>query len=711
MIEPETTVDQVERFRELLDAVEDPLFLVDPSGAVIIGNPAGAALLDTRPDMLAGSSIWEGGEGHSGLIHKAAIKKVRDSRLPAQIETVKDGTVLEVRLYPILDPEGAVVRIAVYVHDLARRRQMEEALHQVEEMYKNIYENATEGIFQSSADGRFLSANPALAHIHGYDSPEELMTQVTDIPRQLYVDPERRKDLLSLLRRFGRAENFEARTRRKDGSIHWISINARLVRDKHGKPLYHEGTMRDITKRKENEEALRESEERYRTVVEHSNDGMAIITDNIHTYVNQRFVEMFEYSAPEEIVGTPTWVLVHPDEREMIRSLREQRDRGEPVSPRYEFKGVTKKGATIHLEASRTAMTYRGKPVSLVYLRDITERKKAEEALMESRNELERLNRAKGKAVNHISHELKTPLALSRGSLKMLRKMLTGAEPSDDPGKMLDILERNLDRLLEVSRETDQIIRASQDLEASALRNDMDRLEQRMEGLSEVSEDMLAHTRAIRLWIDRHTPTSRGRFKAIELLPFVDDTIEKVRYFARKRQVRIIREGGEERLHITMSPEILREILEALLKNAVKNTPDGGQVLVRIEKRGGMAWIDVIDTGVGISEENQPYVFDGLFHTTETDLYSSRGPYDFGAGGKGLDLLKLKVYAKRFGFELAMTSTRCPHIPTDRDICPGKVSDCLFVKSAQECALSGGSTFSVAFRASKASIREKRKKA
>jgi len=711
MIEPEPAIVQVERLRELLDAVEDPLLLADVSGAVIIGNPAGAALLDTRPDMLAGRAIWEGGEDHPGLIDKAVIEKVRDSRLPAQMEIAKDGTVLEVRLYPILDPGGMVARIAVYVHDLVRRRWMEEALHQVEEMYRNIYENATEGIFQSSAEGRFLSGNPALARIHGYDSPEELMAQITDISRQLYVDPERRKELLSLLGRFGRAENFEARTKRKDGSIHWISINARLVRDKDGKPLYHEGTMRDISSRKENEEALRESEERYRTVVEHSNDGMAIITDNVHTYVNQRFVEMFEYGAPEEIVGTPTWVLVHPDDREMMESLREQRDRGEPVSPRYEFKGITKKGATIHLEASRTSMTYRGKSVSLVYLRDITERKKAEEALMESRNELERLNRAKGKAVNHISHELKTPLALSQGSLKMLRRMLTGTEPAGDPGKMLDILERNLDRLLDVSKETDQIIRASQDLEASALRNDMDRLEQRMEGLSEVPEDMLAHTRAIRLWIDRHTPTGRGRFKVIELLPFVDDTIEKVRYFARNRQVRVVREGGDSRLHITMNQEILREILEALLKNAVKNTPDGGQVTVRIEKRGGMAWIDVIDTGVGISEENQPYVFDGLFHTTETDLYSSRGPYDFGAGGKGLDLLKLKVYAKRFGFELAMRSTRCPHIPTDRDICPGKISECLFVKSPQECALSGGSTFSIAFRASGASTRKKRRSA
>jgi PAS domain S-box-containing protein len=709
MSQSETMAEQLRTLRELLDAVEDPILLLDLSGSVVTGNAAAASLLNTTVDLLVDKHVYNGDGNNSGLIGPVNIEEVKTTRRPAQFELMKDGTTLEVRLYPVLDARGAVGRIAVYVHDVARRRRMEEALRQAEEMYRNIYENAREGIFQISLEGRFLSANPALARIHGYDSPQELIATTTDISKQLYADPERRRELISLLGRFGRAENFEARALRKDGSIHWISINARLVRDNAGNPLYHEGTMRDITKRKENEVALRESEERYRAVVEHSNDGIAILEGTIHTYVNQRFVEIFEYSTPEEIAGTPIGSLVHRDDRERVESLREQRDRGEPVPPRYEFRGVTKSGKIIHLEASGTSMTYRGRRVSLVYLRDITERKKAEESLIESRNELERLNRAKGKAVNHISHELKTPLALSRASVRILRRKLIGNEPPGDLTKMLDMLERNLDRLLEVSSETDEIFRASQDLEASGLRNDIDRLEQRMGSLGDVSEEMKTHTRAIKQWIDRHVPGSHGRFKVIEVVPLIENTIEKTGSFARRRHVRITLEGGANRLNIFMNPEVLQEVLEALLKNAIENTPDGGQVIVRIGNRGGITRIDVIDTGVGITEENQGFVFDGLFHATETDFYSSKRAYDFGAGGKGLDLLKLRVYAKRFGFQLTMTSTRCPHIPTDRDLCPGSIAECPYIGAVEECAVSGGTTFSVAFRTSEATTREKRK--
>ncbi len=94
---------------------------------------------------------------------------------------------------------------------------------------------------------------------------------------------------------------------------------------------------------------------------------------------------------------------------------------------------------------------------------------------------------------------------------------------------------------------------------------------------------------------------------------------------------------------------------------------------------------------------------DGLFHTKETALYASKKPYDFGAGGKGLDLLRMKVYGQRFGFDLSMISKRCVYIPTDRDQCPGDISRCPHVRNAKECATSGGTTFTVAFQPKKAS--------
>ncbi|MDI7261898.1 MAG: histidine kinase, partial [Thermodesulfobacteriota bacterium] len=98
-----------------------------------------------------------------------------------------------------------------------------------------------------------------------------------------------------------------------------------------------------------------------------------------------------------------------------------------------------------------------------------------------------------------------------------------------------------------------------------------------------------------------------------------------------------------------------------------------------------------------ITEENQKFIFDGLFHTQETDLYSSKRPYDFNAGGKGLDLLRIKVYGKRFGFDLSVGSRRCLYLPTDRDLCPGTISACPHCRGVEDCSASGGSTFCVSF--------------
>jgi signal transduction histidine kinase len=146
-----------------------------------------------------------------------------------------------------------------------------------------------------------------------------------------------------------------------------------------------------------------------------------------------------------------------------------------------------------------------------------------------------------------------------------------------------------------------------------------------------------------------------------------------------------------------MDIRILEGILEGLLKNAIENTPDEGVIRILLERKDGTPLLKVQDFGVGITEENQRYLFDGLFHTQETDLYTSKKPYDFNAGGKGLDLLRMKVYGQRFGFDLSVESRRCIYLPSDRDLCPGRISKCLHCRKLEDCFTSGGSTFFVSF--------------
>jgi PAS domain S-box-containing protein len=126
-----------------------------------------------------------------------------------------------------------------------------------EERYRRIFENALEGIYQTTPEGRYLNVNPAFVRIFGFASAEEMMLQVTDIGKQLYVNPEDRDRLKAALAEQGQVEGFEAQVRRKDGSTFWISLNAHAVRDGTGKILYYEGTNTDITGRKQAEEEVR----------------------------------------------------------------------------------------------------------------------------------------------------------------------------------------------------------------------------------------------------------------------------------------------------------------------------------------------------------------------------------------------------------------------------------------------------------------------
>ena len=813
---------------DLFNATEEVVLLMDRKGTILRANKNAARLYGVPMERLPGTSIYDLIPGDRVESSRGKVKTVLETRKPVRFEGRLEEKVFENWLYPVLYDRSEVQRIAIYVRDITERKRLEGIVKQTEEKYRNIYENAMEGIFQIGPDGGFISANPSLAHIHGYDSPEDLTKTVSDI-RSLYINPDDHHRLINLLFEQGAVQNYEAKMYRKDGSLQWISTNVRLVKDPQGKPLYYEGTMMDITNRKMAEEAFAESEERYRTAIEHSNNAVSTILGDKIQYVNRRFVEIFGYDKPEDIIGKPVSLVVHPDDRDRVLAINQRRQRGEPVPSRYEFKGMTKDGRLIYIEVSATSIVYRGTPEYLVYLRDITERKVAEEvlqneqnrfrilsesapfgiimidkegvfnyinpkfkelfgydldevpnglewfrkafpdpktkkevisawigylrstrpgekvprtlpatckdgtqkiihfipvrlatgeyivtlediteriqaheALVKSHQELEQLNRAKTKAVNHISHELRTPLSVIQGNIRLLKQKLKRLPIDANLQNTMETLERNLERLSDISKETDEIFRISQELEADVLLDNLDRLWQRIEDLSDMPPDVRSHLDALKAWLSQYLSGSTESFQSINLFPFVLDMLERVKQLSSHRNIRFQAEGKND-LFVFIDPLILQNVVEGLLRNAVENTPDEGTIRLVVEQKHGKIILHITDYGIGITKENQAYIFDGLFHTKETELYASKKPYDFGAGGKGLDLLRMKVYGQRFGFDLSITSKRCVHIPTDQDQCPGDISRCPHVGSAKECAASGGTTFTVVFQPKKAS--------
>lgn len=164
-------------------------------------------------------------------------------------------------IYPVKAADGSVQEVVLIHEDITERRQAEEDRWRAEENYSSIFENAVEGIFQTTADGRFLTANPALARMYGYASPEDLMERVTSIGEQIYADPGRRDEFGRLIQRDGFVQDFEMRVRRGDGKTAWTSVNARVLRDDGGRVVGYEGFVKDTTEQKRAEEALGEIRE------------------------------------------------------------------------------------------------------------------------------------------------------------------------------------------------------------------------------------------------------------------------------------------------------------------------------------------------------------------------------------------------------------------------------------------------------------------
>ncbi|MCU0782439.1 MAG: PAS domain-containing protein [Verrucomicrobia bacterium] len=183
------------------------------------------------------------------------------------------------------------------------RHEADMALLAAEGKYRGIFDHLAEGIFQTTPEGRYLMANAALARIHGYATPEELMTSVTDIGRRLYVQPGRRDEFVRIMQEHDTIAGFESQVFRKDGSMIWISENCRAIRDAGGRLLYYEGTVEDITQRRQAEENLRDSETLYHSLVETIPQNIfRKDTQGCFIFANQRFCNLLGKKL-DEIVG------------------------------------------------------------------------------------------------------------------------------------------------------------------------------------------------------------------------------------------------------------------------------------------------------------------------------------------------------------------------------------------------------------------------
>jgi PAS domain S-box-containing protein len=732
--------EREETLRAFFDAVHETIALIDTKGMVILANTVCAERLGITVPELVGTYLYDHFSPDVKELRKAQYERVVATAQPLYFEDTRLGRSYEQYCYPVFDKEGRVSGVTIFANDITARKKAEKDLKESEEKYRSIFDNAIEGIFQTTPDGCFISANRALAHMLGFSSPEETFATITNIGDQIYNNPEERKTHLKMIMEKGSIQGYETRLRRKDGSTLWVSINTHLVKDSSGAIHHYEGMIEDITSRKKiqdlyrirlsllefsaahsleellqktldeisgltespigfyhfvgsdqttltlqawstrtmkefckatgkglhypiaeagvwvdcirerrpvihndylalphrkgfpeghvqvhrelvvpimrsgkimaiigvgnkprnyteqdievvsyladiawsiterkrMEETLKESEERYRTAIENSNDGVAIMKGSQHLYVNRKFLDIFGYTDPGEIIGKTTSMTVHPDDLDKVSEINRKRQAGEPVPAQYEFQGIKKDGTHVHIEVSAAKTTFLGETVSLAYLRDITERRHLELQLLQSQK-MESI----GTLAGGIAHDFNNILTAVIGYGNLLQMRIG----EDDPLRVY----------------VDQILTSS-------------------ERAANLTQSLLAFSRkqVIALKPCKVNAVIQGVEKLLRRLLTEDIELK----------IALSDKGAAIMADITQMDQVLIN----LAANSRDAMPKGGSLTIAVQevtlddafimrhgygKPGSYVLISVIDTGTGMDEATKKRIFDPFFTTKE----------------------------------------------------------------------------------------------
>jgi PAS domain S-box-containing protein len=378
--------------RTLIDNIPDFMYVKDTQSRFMVANLHLARVVGAEtPEELLGKTDFNFFPREQASSFFADEQKVIHSGQPLYNRDEKgtDSAGKEIHLLttkvPLVDSEGHIIGIAGVSHDITARKKTETALLEAERKYREIFDTAVIGIFQTTPNGRVLSMNPYMAAFFGFNSPEELIERRSDLAKMAYVDPDRRDEFKLLMESMGSVMNFECEQYRKDGSRFWISISAVAVRE-NGEVVRYEGMCQDITGSKKMEDALREAEQKYRGIFDKAIIGIYQCSpEGRFLSVNQAMAHTFGYDSPEEMIAgiTDLSKQFFVDSRRCLQFMLTM-DRVEGVK-NFECEVYRKDGAKIWLTMSILAIRENGTVVRCEGMsEDITRRKQMENDLREA---------------------------------------------------------------------------------------------------------------------------------------------------------------------------------------------------------------------------------------------------------------------------------------------------------------------------------------
>ena len=549
----------------LFENMDDGFIVLDSQNRIVDINTAARGLLDKSNESVVGKNADEVIPGLSDIGSGTQEQPVSEAELVMGNESAP--RVLDCKFNLLRNRHGAPTGRLILLRDISSKKEAEQALLESEERYRQLVAHAPAGIYEIDfLEQKFLSVNDIAVEYSGYTREELLSLSPLDI-----LTEESRKVFLERLNSLFSGESVpetvEYKIKRKDGSELWVILNTRMVYEA-GKPKGATVVVHNITDRKRVEEALRESEEKYRLLVENASDAIFIAQDEVVKFPNPRTTEIVGYS-PEELAGIPFTRLIHPEDRDTVLDRHKRRLQAEELLSSYSFRVISKAGEEVWVDLNTVVITWEGRPANLNFLRDITPQRKLEAQLMHAQK-----MEAVGTMASGIAHNFRNILAaISMHSQAMEMKYKEDKTLQEMSRVFVDYVERGSQLVSSLT----QFSRKKGDKIFHPL--DLSEMTEETYQLTSESFDKMIHV----------------SMDARESLPIMGDY------------------SG------------IGQVLMNLCTNARDAMPEGGELQIRAVKEGDNALVVVSDTGQGMDRKTQKRCFDPFFTTKGVDKGTGLG--------------------------------------------------------------------------------------